>query len=248
MENNKLQGQETPTEETEENYDFYKPYDAGDGSFASERAKLKKMGFRDRVEYLWNNYTAQIFFILIAVFVVIMLISSLYSRLQPAPYLTIALLDYDSYADSIEAEDIMTEDGSTDHVTVETFQGMSAETIASGESYQQVIGITALITAGDLDGLIGSEETIRLLQKESADLFYDLGEVLSTEELTGLQDRLLYMQDSTGRQYPVAIRICDMTALATEADVTEDMYIVFPFNSENGDRLRDWIFDELKGE
>ena len=87
----------------------------------------------------------------------------------------------------LEGEDIAAEDGSTEHLTINTFQGLSAETIASGEGQDTVMGITAMVAAGDLDGIIASGESILLLQRNSGDYFYDLEEQFGENELAMLQ-------------------------------------------------------------
>lgn len=129
-----MAGRQGPEEQKhQEPYDFYKPVEQEPITLRGEWKKLRKMGFRDGVEYLWNNYTAQVIDIFLLIVLVAIIGSSIYQRTRPTPYLTLGLIDYDGYSEYLEGEDIAAEDGSTEHLTINTFQGLSAETIASGE-------------------------------------------------------------------------------------------------------------------
>lgn len=241
-----MAGRQGPEEQKhQEPYDFYKPVEQEPITLRGEWKKLRKMGFRDGVEYLWNNYTAQVIVIFLLIVLVAIIGSSIYQRTRPRPYLTLGLIDYDGYSEYLEGEDIAAEDGSTEHLTINTFQGLSAETIASGEGQDTVMGITAMVAAGDLDGIIASGESILLLQRNSGDYFYDLEEQFGENELAMLQDRLLYAQDEDGVEYPVAVNISGLSALKGAGETPENMYVAFTYNTRNARHLRQWIFQEL---
>lgn len=236
--------QEQP-EQDRESYDFYKPVEQEPVTFRGELRKLKKMGFRDGMEYIWNNYTAHVIIIFVALVAVAIVGNMIYQKMQPAPYLTVALLDYDGYSEVLEKENIATEDGEEQHLIVNTFQGVNTESIVSGESQNTVLALTAMITAGDLDGIVASGDTIRALQKQSADFFFSLEEQFSENELAWMQDRLLYMANEDGVEYPVAVNLSGMNAFSGEGETPEDIYVAFTYNTKNAPHLRSWIFQQL---
>lgn len=232
-------------EKKQEPYDFYKPIKQEPITFKGELIKLKKMGFRDGAEYVWNNYTAYVIVIFVIMIVIAIFGNMIYQKIKPAPYLTVVLLDYDGYSEQLEEDVILTEDGTEEHLIVNTFQGVNTETVVSGESQNTVLAISAMITAGDLDGLIAAGDTIRALQKDSADLFYSLEEQFSENELAWMQDRLLFMTDENGVEYPVAVNLAGMSALAGETETPEDIYVAFTYNTKNAPHLRSWILQQL---
>lgn len=236
--------QEQP-ENDQEPYDFYKPVEQEPVTFRGELRKLKKMGFRDGIEYIWNNYTAHVIIIFVLIIAVAIVGNMIYQKMKPAPYLTVALLDYDGYSEALEKEDIATEEDGVQHLTVNTFQGVNTETIVSGERQNTVLALTAMVTAGDLDGIVASGDTIRALQKQSADFFYSLEEQFSENELAWMQDRLLYMTYEDGVEYPVAVNLSGMSALFGEGETPEDIYVAFTYNTKNAPHLRGWIFQQL---
>ena len=239
-----MTGQQKP-EKDQETFDFYKPLEQDSVTFKGEIQKLKKMGFRDGAEYIWNNYTAQVVVIFLLIITAAIIGSAIYQKTRPTPYLTLAIVDYDGYAEYIEQEDIITEEGETEHVTTNTFQGLDAESIAAGESQELVMGITAMVAAGDLDGMIASKDSILLLQKQSGDYFYNLEDQFGENELAMLQDRLLYTTYEDGTEYPVAVNISGMSAFEGVGETPEDIYVAFTYNTNNAPHLRDWILQEL---
>lgn len=239
-----MRQQQKHSQEEQEAYDFYKPMNQEPITFRGELQKLKKMGFRDGIEYIWNNYTAHVIVIFVLIIAVAIVGNMIYQKMKPAPYLTVALLDYDGYSEALEKEEIITEEGGSEHMIVNTFQGVNTESIVSGESQNTVLALTAMITAGDLDGIVASKDTIRALQKQSADFFYSLEEQFSENELAWMQDRLLYMTNEDGMEYPVAVNLAGMNALAGQ-EALEDIYVAFTYNTKNAPHLRSWIFQQL---
>lgn len=237
------QQEQTPREQ--EPYDFYKPMKQEPITFRGEMAKLKKMSFKDKAEYIWNNYTAYVIVIFMLIIAVAILGNFIYQKTRPAPYLTVGILDYDGYSEALEQQEIMTDEGEVEHLITNVFQGTNAESIISGASQDTVMGLTAMVTAGDLDGIIASGDTIRALQKESGDFFYSLEDQFSENELAWMQDRLLYMTSENGEEYPVAVNLSGMSALSGMADTPEDIYVAFTYNTRNAPHLRSWIFQQL---
>lgn len=196
-----------------------------------EIEKLRQMKFGEKIEYLWNNYMAQIVLIFFLLIVGVMAGNFAYQKLHPHTDAEIALLDYDAYAKMLES----------DGVVIETFQGLSAKMLESPDYGDLRMGLLAKIATGDLDGLIASKETIEKLQRQEGETFCTLTDIYDKEELERMQDKILYLQGEDGSLYPVGIALKDAKCLADASPKVEDIYLVFTLTGQKKDTVRKWI-------
>lgn len=196
-----------------------------------EWQKPRKMKSGEKIEYLWNNYMAQIVLIFFLLIALIVAGNFIYQKLHPNTDLEIALLDYDGLSSVIE------EDG----LVIETFQGLSAETMQSPDYEGLRMGVMARIATGDMDGLIASRETIEQMQTDAGETFLSLSDVYTEEEMEVLQDRILYLTDTAGNSYPVGISLADTKCLQDISSKPQDIYLVFCCNSDQTDQVKAWL-------
>ena len=163
-----MAGRQGPEEQKhQEPYDFYKPVEQEPITLRGEWKKLRKMGFRDGVEYLWNNYTAQVIVIFLLIVLVAIIGSSIYQRTRPTPYLTLGLIDYDGYSEYLEGEDIAAEDGSTEHLTINTFRDFPRRPLPPGRDRIRSWELLRWLPAGES----GRNHRLRRIDSASPEKF-----------------------------------------------------------------------------
>lgn len=196
-----------------------------------EWQKLRKMKLGEKIEYLWNNYMAQIVLIFFLLIVFVVAGNFIYQKLHPDMDLEIALLDYDGLASVIE------EDG----LVVETFQGLSAETMQSPDYETLRMGVMARIATGDMDAMIASRETIEQMQENAGETYISLSEIYSKKELADRQEDILYLTDDAGNAYAVGISLADAKCLQDVSSKPQDIYLVFCCNSDQTEDVKAWL-------
>ena len=196
-----------------------------------EWQKLRKMKFGEKIEYLWNNYMAQIVLIFFLLIVLVVAGNFIYQKLHPNTDLEIALLDYDGLASVIE------EDG----LVLETFQGLSAETMQSPDYEGLRMGVMARIATGDMDAMIASRETIEQMQENAGEAFLSLSDIYPKEDLADRQEDILYLTDDAGNAYAVGISLADAKCLQDVSNKPQDIYLVFCCNSDQTEGVKAWL-------
>ncbi len=116
-------------------------------------------------------------------------------------------------------------------------QFMDAEQQMDNSSYE--MALIAQMAAGDYDYMLLDKAALTRFQKE--ELYADLEELLSPEELAIWQDRLIYFEkpDGKGDTFAGAIRLTDTAMdLSYEFDAEEVYLVLININQENGNGKR----------
>ncbi len=119
---------------------------------------------------------------------------------------------------------------------------MDEEQAMDNQSYE--MALFAQIAAGDYDYMILDEAAFEHFQK--ADIYSDLSQVLSSQELEVWQDRLVYTKRPDGKEdtFASAIRLTDTVLCERFEFNSKEVYIVLINVNEqngNGKRLLDYI-------
>ena len=161
-------------------------------SFSQEINKLKGLPLKKKLEFIWDYYKWPI---LIALFVVISVISTVISLANEKEVVLSGYL-FDSYYTTDQDEPFadFPNYAKLDHKTETadfyanlTLYGMYAETS------QQFF---SSIAAGHTDFAVAAPETFLRLSYDSFKYFYDLREIMTSDQLEKLSDRLFYVDAS----------------------------------------------------
>ncbi|MCI8712418.1 MAG: hypothetical protein HFH23_09075 [Ruminococcus sp.] len=197
-----------------------------------EWERFKTFSFSTKVQYVYDNYLAQLIvggMILIGVIIIGL---SLWGRFHPDVGISIGVIDYDGFMERLEEVD--------EEVSVGTYQGATYEMLESGEGQNVLYALAAQISTEDLDALVAGPDTILFLQRESDDFFLDLASVYTQEELDALEGRLLYKESENGNRYPVAIDITD-SLVFSGGNTGNGIYFAYAVTTDKQEQLRAWV-------
>lgn len=191
-------------------------------SIATEREKLKEMSTKDKIWYIWEYYKFHIIFTVIGLFVLFQVGATIYS----SSYNTLLHCIYlNSYNGDINFQPL--EEGFGAYIgkdSKDLIVGESAfialDDEATEYSYASMAKITAMVSAKELDVLIGDTASTDHYSEFGA--FCDLEVTLPEDLLTALSDRLYYATDESGTRKAVAIDISN-TDFADASLLSQDM-------------------------
>lgn len=190
-------------------------------SLTDERRKLKEMSKKDKIWYIWAYYKFHIIFAAIGLLVLFQVCAAIYS----SSFTTIMHCIYlNNYNSDISFEPL--EEGFGSYI------GKNPKDMIIGESafiafddqsteysYASMAKITALVSAKDLDVIIG--DTASIDHYTSFGAFCSLESVLPEELLSSLSDRIYYAADPSGKKTAVALDISG-TDFARESFLTQE--------------------------
>lgn len=212
---------------------------------AQLKVDMKPMTFQEKIEHIWTNFKewilifAGIFALLIAYVV------TLLTNQQPLLSGYLLNVELSDAGRSYITEDYFSSIGGTKKQTIDLQSGVYAEDPQgqmAENNYAVMTRLTALVSAQSMDFLLSNQYGMQL--GISMELYMDLNEFLTEEEMTQWKDKLIYAQaEGTDYAYPVAIDISD-TAFAKEHIQTKGaVYIGFAGNTPNPDKCRSfWDF------
>lgn len=201
-----------------------------------EWERFKTFNFSTKVQYIYDNYLAQLVVGAAVVLLLIIIGASIWHRFAPDNSVVIGVIDHDGWMDTLEEVD--------ENVDIGVFQGVTYETLESGESQNVRFALAAQISTGDLDAIVASPETILYLQMGEDDYFFNLEEIYSEEELAALEDDLLYKENEDGSRYPIAINLTDSDIFA-EGNTGNGIYFAYTITTDKFEPLQGWL-DKVK--
>lgn len=203
-----------------------------------EWERFKTFDFSTKVQYIYDNYLAQLIVGAMALVGVIILGLSVWNHFHPDNSVAIGVIDYDGWMETLEGVD--------EEVGIGVYQGATYDTLVSGENQNVRYALAAQISTGDLDGLVASPETILYLQAEKDDYFMDLSAVYTSEELAALEERLLYKEDADGNRYPIAVEITD-SSIFEGGNTGTGIYFTYTVTTDKFEQLQRWLDKVLAG-
>lgn len=188
-------------------------------SFAALLEALKPMSGMERLEHIWSYYKEAILIALIVVFLVVVTIISIANAGIKALF-SGAFANVDLTADGMQylQEDYFDRLGGKPRqevrLTATYFENLFGSVSDFDFNYNSAMGIVAMVTDRSLDYMVMDEVALKFYL--SQDIFMDLSEFFTEEELEQYADRLVYLEanDSDDR-FPIAIHIED-TAFAKD--------------------------------
>lgn len=203
----------------------------------SEREKLKAMTPRDRAWYIWEYYK----FPIIGVFVALVVAWNIGAAIYRGTYDTAFYCVYLNNRSDMELNTAPLEQGFSQYLGLGEKELITTESsfISYGDSatelsYASMAKLTALISAKELDVIIGDMENLE--HYGSMDGFLDLEATLPEDLLPLVQEHLVYVKGSDGvsRAYGVSL---SGTAFADESHLAQQPPVLgIISNSKHKDR------------
>ena len=203
-----------------------------------EWERFKTFDFSTKVQYIYDNYLAQLIVGAMVLVGVIIFGLSLWNHFHPDQNVVIGVIDYDGWMETLEEVD--------EDIQIGIYQGATYDTLVSGENQNVRYALASQISTGDLDGLVASPETILYLQAEKEDYFMDLSSVYTSGELAALEDRLLYKEDVDGERYPIAIDLTD-SRIFEGGKTGTGIYFSYTVTTNKFEQLQGWLDKVLSG-
>lgn len=197
-----------------------------------EWERFKTFDLSTKVQYLYDNYLAQLIVGAMVLIGVIVLGLSAWNHFHPDQSVVVGVIDHDGWMEKLEEVD--------DEVQIATYQGATYDALVSGENQNVRYALAAQITTGDLDGLVASPETILYLQAEKDDYFMDLSSVYDSKTLQTMEERLLYQESADGSRYPIAIDITD-SSIFEGGNTGSGIYFAYTVTTDKTETLQRWL-------
>lgn len=200
------------------------------GKAGEELKKLKGMGLKDRLWYIWAYYKFHMVVLAFAVMLLSVVATSIY-RQTLTTRLAVAVINNRSLeAENMEFFEARLREilncGKKDILEINNGLYLTPGEDASQLGYATMAKITALVASKALDVVIADKEVIDYYQESG--MFYDLTELLTPEQLEAAGDRLTA---SGGSQAMVSLRVED-TWLTDEAHIDmEPTYLAVVISS-----------------
>lgn len=212
-------------------------------SFTKFIATLKPMTFRQRIDYIFTYYKEHMLLALIALIILVGVVVSLFNaQIEIIFSGTIANLDLTKDGAAYLREDLFDYFGGKPGQEVRLSASYFDELFSSVDSfdynYNAAMGVVAMVGAQSLDYMIMDEVALKFFL--SQDIFMDLREFFTEEELAELESRLVYFELDDGSRYPVAVHIED-TAYAKDCiDVKDAVFFAFIANAPHMDACHEF--------
>lgn len=186
----------------------------------SEKEKMKTMSGKDKVWYIWEYYKFPIFGVILGIFLVWTVASSVYR----SGFETVLHCMYLNNREE-ELNTAPLEEDFAAYLELNEKQTITAEStyITYGDNmteftYASMAKISALIAAKDLDIIICDRENFEHYASMNGGL--DLTAVLSAELLTRISDHLEYAPDEEGKSHAYGIDLTG-TEFASQSNLTQ---------------------------
>lgn len=204
-------------------------------------ATLKPMTFGQKVDHIWTYYKEYMVVALAVVILIAGIVVSIFGAQTEVIFSgTIANLDLTEAGTDYLREDLFEHLGGKPGQEVQLGATYFEELLSSVENfdynYNAAMGPVAMVSSRSLDYMLLDEVAFKFYL--SQDVFMDLREFFTEEELQQLENRLVYCELKDGSRYPVAVHMED-TAFARDCiDAKDVVFFAFTANTPHIDTCR----------
>ena len=216
-----------------------------DGGLKKLKSDLSKMTLKEKLHHLWEYYKSVL--VILAVFVAICSIFVTSCRTRNTETLISGLsiniqLDEEgqAYVRDDYFEKIKTQ-GLQQVIYNETFQEKFSAAINLEDSYMGLMNLIAICVSEELDYLI--LDKIALENLIAHEIYGDLREIFTEEELAAFGDRVIWAEMGTEegqnlRHIPIALKVQDDPFFKERAKNKTDIYFAIVTNSPRKEQIR----------
>lgn len=193
----------------------------GNNNAVARWRKWLKLSTPDKLEYIYNNYLAWLIVGGLALMVLLMILTTRGANIRTE--VRVALFDYGNLRDTIESKGP---------------EVISWNTTEFRSDSGQWFNLMAMVSYGDVDVCVGSQETILMLQGNDETYFCDLRTIDALSQFP--QNQYLYTTNSANVSYPVAVEITDWFSPALDIG-QERIYLAIFLNTPKVEQIVQWV-------
>lgn len=202
---------------------------------------LKPMTFSQRVDHIWTYYKEYMVLALVGIIILVGVVISLFNAQIDTIFSgTVANLDLTKEGAAYLREDLFEhldgKKGQQVQLSAAYFEEIFSSVEGFDYNYNAAMGSVAMVGAKSLDYMLLDEVALKFYLTQ--DIFMDLREFFTAEELLEMEDRLVYFEIDDGSRYPVAIHMEDTPFAKDCIDVKDAVFFAWIGNAPHEDSLR----------
>ncbi len=220
---------------------------------------LKPMTWKERIDHIWTYYKEHAFFAAVIITIIVAFISGAINASKEVLIngmmvnISITQAGY-NYLDRDYFEDLG--GNKRTQVVQLTYANFSSleDAVYADDNYSSAMKLVSLVSGGHLDYIILDQFGMEFYI--SQDVYLNLREFFTEEEMTGLESRLVYAQEEgTEDRIPIAVDISDLAFV--KENITTEGKTYFALGGNNPDlemcrdvwnRLHAWKSNEKEAE
>lgn len=218
-------------------------YEPIDGGWKKLKENLAAMTFKDKVNHLWTYYKGTLV-ILVIVIAACSLVTTAWKNKHTTTLLSgisiNVILSEEGKAYVQDDYFATVSQGGLEKVQyTEMLQDDFTNTATMEESYMGLMSLIALSVSEELDYILMDEQVIRNMLAQ--DIFLDLREFFTEEELEALGDYVIWGQlgpEDNPQYMPFAVNVEHIPFIAANADNVKDTYFAVVVNTPRIEELR----------
>ena len=196
------------------------------------KGELAAMSWKQRIDHLWTYYK----WVLGVLIGIIMIISIVITAIS-AKQIDVLFGGMTANLDLSDDAQIYLSEGLEELLVTKDKQKVQLDMTGFGDlldpemaeyNYNSALQVIALVSARELDYVMMDQPALSFFVTQ--DIFADLNEVLTPQQLEKFEGRIVYAEPPEGERYPIALDLRD-TAFAADSQL-EEAYIGFPGNTE----------------
>lgn len=201
--------------------------------FRKEREELKQKGLKEKLSYFIYYYKWHTLAVIAVAAMIISIVTNIVTRKDCAFYVcllnTLDAPQAEDYVQSFaEYAGIDTKQYDVTFDTTMTIRGDGRDELSIG-TYQRLTVYTA---AGDMDAIVAPPEILEIYTNEQ--VFYDLRDLLTSEEVSLYEPYFYYADQETGDSIPVGIHLVNCQTFKENFLLgSDDMIVAVYINSKN---------------
>lgn len=201
---------------------------------------LAPMTWKERIGYLWEYYKHVLFLTVIAIALVVSIISI---AVSPDPCFEGVCANVQFSEEGIthmtaQWLDVM---GGNPKKEVANFSTFLFQDVGTSDlpGYTLSMRITPMVFSQALDYMLMDQQALDYYLTQS--VFQDLHISLTDEQISQMEDHLVYFEKEDGTKFPIALDISEIAFVKAHATTPDKVYIAFPGNTKRVDLCDDFL-------
>lgn len=206
------------------------------------RDTLKTMPPKKKVEHLWIYYKWVLGVLAIFALIVAIVVTAI-RNINTEVLISGELVNVYIYEDGMNYlsddyfERLQGEEGKQKIEVVESYLGDTKDPEYAEHNYNVVVRTIAAVAAHETDYMMLNDMALAIYLRE--DLFLDLNELFTPQELAAMEEDIIYMlYEETGIKIPVAINITESGYVKKYVDSEKPIYMAFITNTTKPEACR----------